>query len=160
MALSTLTQVRTMFFVVSLGEMDMGFIHLITHAFSKALTFIIVGSFIVLYGTKNFTKTKNIFYSTPLLRSMVFLSNLAIRGLPVLALGSSKEASCLKILSGGGLPVFFSLLTCFFCFSSYYTLRKIFSLAIINKSVFTPPLGGLPIKEQIITFFFLVRGSS
>lgn len=161
-ALSTLTQVRAIFFILGVGSPTISFVYLSTHAFSKALTFIIVGLFMTAYSTKNFTKNNDGVTSTPVLGVAALFRNLAIGGLPVISLGCAKDINIIKMFGGGlRFPLLLLFFSFFLVFSSFYTFRKVLSIRILKKFIWSKNLLiNTPTKDQIFTFFLLIVGGS
>jgi len=91
-ALSTLRQLGLIIFSLSSGWFFIAFFHLIIHAFFKAIIFIRVGNVIhhsQLY--QSIKNTGNLFYSSPFIRTSIFIASLSLCGAPFTAAFFSKE---------------------------------------------------------------------
>lgn len=91
-ALSTLSQLGLIIIGVGLGRFKIAFIHLIIHAFFKAIIFVSTGNLIHL--SQSYQSVKNtgiIFCSSPVNSSIVIISSIRLIGLPFIAAFFSKE---------------------------------------------------------------------
>nr|YP_009407051.1 NADH dehydrogenase subunit 5 [Typhlatya arfeae]ASA39600.1 NADH dehydrogenase subunit 5 [Typhlatya arfeae] len=126
-ALSTLSQLGVMMYILSMGYYKLAFFHLLTHALFKALLFMCAGSVIhSVGGTQDIRAMGGLIYVMPLSISSMNLANLALCGTPFLAGFYSKDLI---------LEVAFSSLLNEFCFwllvlatglTVCYTFRLIF----------------------------------
>ena len=82
-ALSTLSQLRMMMFVVSIGFPSVAFFHLIVHAVFKALLFLSVGAYIHFYrGCQDFRLIGRGWKDLPLTSGAMLIANTSLCGLP------------------------------------------------------------------------------
>nr|ALO77537.1 NADH deshydrogenase subunit 5 [Ciidae sp. GENSP01] len=91
-ALSTLSQLGLMMSIISLGGLDLGFFHLLTHALFKALLFMSAG--MLIHGLGGFQDIRfmgSLIVSMPLTGSLMNISNLSLCGLPFLSGFYSKD---------------------------------------------------------------------
>nr|YP_009731511.1 NADH dehydrogenase subunit 5 [Macrocheles muscaedomesticae]QHQ98529.1 NADH dehydrogenase subunit 5 [Macrocheles muscaedomesticae] len=82
-AMSTLSQLGTMFLVVSLGEYILGFFHLISHAVIKAMLFLAAG--VVIHasgGYQDMRKLVSIKAVSPAISSFMLIGCLSLSGFP------------------------------------------------------------------------------
>nr|ALO77433.1 NADH deshydrogenase subunit 5 [Attagenus hottentotus] len=126
-ALSTLSQLGLMMGILSLGECNLAFFHLLTHALFKALLFMCAGMII-----HNFMNCQDIRYMgglviyMPLTCSFFNISNLSLCGIPFLSGFYSKDLM-LEVLSMNYLSLFIYLV--FFIstgLTASYTFRLIY----------------------------------
>nr|YP_010555841.1 NADH dehydrogenase subunit 5 [Cryptonema producta]UYR95073.1 NADH dehydrogenase subunit 5 [Cryptonema producta] len=91
-ALSTLSQVGMMVFVVSMGANEVAFFHLLVHAFFKALMFMCVGGVIFYSGScQDGRLLGGSWFKLPFTTSFFLFSNLSLMGFPFLSGFYSKE---------------------------------------------------------------------
>lgn len=98
-ALSTLRQLGVIVATLTAGMYNVGFLHLLSHAYFKALLFVSVGSIIHLCG--DFQDLRKVSLGTlgcPLRFSVVFVARMSLCGLPFLRGYYSKDA-CIESLS-------------------------------------------------------------
>nr|QPT68420.1 NADH dehydrogenase subunit 5 [Phraortes sp. 1 NS-2020] len=91
-ALSTLSQLGLMMFIISFGYIYLGFFHLLTHAMFKALLFMCSG--VVIHSVKNCQDIRllgNIFNQLPLTCVCFIISSLCLCGFPFLSGFYSKD---------------------------------------------------------------------
>lgn len=102
-ALSTLGQIRTIIYCISIGLINLAFFHLITHALIKALLFICVGYLIIFNGHSQDSRRRiNDNLSSPIISSCILFSLIRLCGFPFLAAFYSKDliiniTSCLSL---------------------------------------------------------------
>nr|ARH54936.1 NADH dehydrogenase subunit 5 [Cis micans] len=91
-ALSTLSQLGLMISIISLGGVDLGFFHLLTHAFFKALLFMSAGMLIhSLGGFQDIRFMGSLNISMPLTCSFMNIGNLSLCGFPFMSGFYSKD---------------------------------------------------------------------
>nr|YP_010184812.1 NADH dehydrogenase subunit 5 [Nipponacmea fuscoviridis]QVH34249.1 NADH dehydrogenase subunit 5 [Nipponacmea fuscoviridis] len=92
-ALSTLSQLGTMVLALSLGHPNLAFFHLVTHAVSKSLLFICVGTFISCNkgGQDTRNLTSQLWLTAPLSFFGATVANLSLCGAPFLSGYYSKD---------------------------------------------------------------------
>nr|YP_008378748.1 NADH dehydrogenase subunit 5 [Brachycybe lecontii]AFR77045.1 NADH dehydrogenase subunit 5 [Brachycybe lecontii] len=91
-ALSTLSQLGLMMFVLGMGYPDLCFFHLVMHALFKALIFLCAGKVIhESGGVQDIRYLGGMFYFSPLMAVMFMLANGALCGFPFLAGFYSKD---------------------------------------------------------------------
>nr|AYN59518.1 NADH dehydrogenase subunit 5 [Ornithodoros turicata] len=91
-ALSTLSQLGLMMLILSLGETDLAFFHLLTHALFKAMLFLCAGFMIhSSLGGQDIRFMGFFFCSNPLIGVAFSLANLSLFGLPFLSGFYSKD---------------------------------------------------------------------
>nr|ACK86649.1 NADH dehydrogenase subunit 5 [Paracyclopina nana] len=91
-ALSTLSQLGVMMVSVGVGCPLMAFLHLIIHAFFKAMMFVATGSYIHMSsGYQNLLKTGSHLLSSPISASSALVASLSLAAVPFSAAFFSKE---------------------------------------------------------------------
>nr|UAM91312.1 NADH dehydrogenase subunit 5 [Scolopendra subspinipes] len=91
-ALSTLSQLGLMMFILSTGYERLAYFHLLTHAMFKALLFLCAGCYIHSFGdSQDIRKMGAMIYSTPFISMSLMLSSFALLGFPYLAGFYSKD---------------------------------------------------------------------
>nr|ATL23292.1 NADH dehydrogenase subunit 5 [Sympiezomias velatus] len=164
-ALSTLSQLGLMIAILSLGDEDLAFFHLLTHALFKALLFMCAGVMI-----HNLGNCQDIRFMGGLAKSMPFtclmfnVCNLSLCGLPFLSGFYSKdlmaEAMSMSVLNLFVYAIFYISIGLTACYSfrlTYYTLMGEFnylSLNNLNESnkIMLKGMGGL-------VFLVIIKGS-
>nr|AYR05221.1 NADH dehydrogenase subunit 5 [Cryptorhynchinae sp. 4 ACP-2013] len=91
-ALSTLSQLGMMIFILSVGSIDLAFFHLLIHALFKALLFMCAGAMIHnLGGMQDIRYMGGLIKFTPMTCTCFNISNLALCGLPFISGFYSKD---------------------------------------------------------------------
>nr|YP_009539806.1 NADH dehydrogenase subunit 5 [Orancistrocerus aterrimus]AYQ18926.1 NADH dehydrogenase subunit 5 [Orancistrocerus aterrimus] len=91
-ALSTLSQLGLMMSILSLGEVEMGFFHLVMHALFKSLLFMCGGLVIhMMFNNQDIRCMGNLIKFYPLLSVIFLYSSLSLCGLPFLSGFYSKD---------------------------------------------------------------------
>nr|ASY97532.1 NAHD dehydrogenase subunit 5 [Scolopendra dehaani] len=91
-ALSTLSQLGIMMFILSIGYYELAYFHLLTHAMFSALLFLCAGSYIHVVGDiQDIRYMGGMVYYSPMVSSMFLVSNFALFGFPFLAGFYSKD---------------------------------------------------------------------
>nr|AND96413.1 NADH deshydrogenase subunit 5 [Phalops ardea] len=130
-ALSTLSQLGLMMSILSLGEYNLAFFHLLTHALFKALLFMCAGCMI--HNVSNCQDIRfmgGLINLMPLTCSFFIISNMALCGLPFLSGFYSKDL-ILEIVSMNYLNIYIYLI--FFISTGLtvsYTFRLIYYVLI------------------------------
>lgn len=113
-ALSTLSQLGVIVFILSLGWAELAFIHLLSHALFKSLLFISAGSIIHRSGGHQDVRFMGSFAGEkPLTISLINLANLSLCGTPFLAGFYSKDL-ILEVVTrrlGGGVGIILIILS-------------------------------------------------
>lgn len=91
-ALSTLSQLGVIFITIGIGEPNLAFFHLNTHAIFKALLFVAGGRIIHTINTQDLRIIGNCWYSIPFTTSAIVCANIALCGFPFLAGFYSKDS--------------------------------------------------------------------
>nr|UJG10809.1 NADH dehydrogenase subunit 5 [Ips subelongatus] len=91
-ALSTLSQLGLMMTILSLGESDLAFMHLLIHALFKALLFMCAGAIIHNFGdNQDIRNMGGLVSNLPLTSACMNISNFALCGLPFMSGFYSKD---------------------------------------------------------------------
>nr|AND96296.1 NADH deshydrogenase subunit 5 [Onthophagus baolocensis] len=137
-ALSTLSQLGLMMSILSLGEINLAFFHLLTHALFKALLFMCGGCMIHnLSNCQDIRYMGNLINLMPLTCSFFIISNMALCGLPFLSGFYSKDL-ILEIISMNYLNIYIYLI--FFISTGLtvsYTFRLIYYVIIGDYNHFS-----------------------
>nr|ALO71078.1 NADH deshydrogenase subunit 5 [Pselaphinae sp. 8 EF-2015] len=137
-ALSTLSQLGLMFSILSLGEYNLAFFHLLTHALFKATLFMCAGSMIHSYtNCQDIRFMGGLTYSMPLTSCIFIVSNLSLCGLPFLSGFYSKDL-ILEVVSMNYLNFYIYLI--YFIstgFTVSYTFRLIYYLMIGDMNFYS-----------------------
>nr|WMQ52316.1 NADH dehydrogenase subunit 5 [Ceutorhynchus cf. asper XHL-2023] len=165
-ALSTLSQLGMMIFILSLGGLDLAFFHLLIHALFKALLFMCAGAMIHnLMGCQDIRFMGGLIYFSPLTCTCFNISNMALCGIPFLSGFYSKdliaEVSSLKMMSvliymifyiSIGLTVSYSIRLSFHIFMGNYNFNSINHYSDSNNFIMLKGMLGL-------VFFVIFMGS-
>nr|YP_010385140.1 NADH dehydrogenase subunit 5 [Sphaeridium lunatum]UPL65150.1 NADH dehydrogenase subunit 5 [Sphaeridium lunatum] len=109
-ALSTLSQLGLMMSILALGEYELAFFHLLTHALFKALLFMCAGCMIHnLLNCQDIRYMGGLGQMMPLTCSFFFVANMALCGLPFLSGFYSKDL-ILEIMSMDYLNIYIYLI--------------------------------------------------
>nr|YP_010491872.1 NADH dehydrogenase subunit 5 [Ontholestes orientalis]UWM92658.1 NADH dehydrogenase subunit 5 [Ontholestes orientalis] len=164
-ALSTLSQLGLMMSILSLGEFNLAFFHLLTHALFKATLFMCAGCIIHnLNNCQDIRFMGSLVIHMPLTCTFFTISNLSLCGLPFLSGFYSKDL-ILEVLSMNFLNIYIYLI--FFISTGLtvsYTFRLIYysmmgdfnflSLNCVNDK------GFLMLKGMSGLIFFVIMGGS
>nr|AND96662.1 NADH deshydrogenase subunit 5 [Eurysternus hamaticollis] len=130
-ALSTLSQLGLMMSILAMGEMNLAFFHLLTHALFKALLFMCAGCMIHNLGNcQDIRFMGGLINFMPLTCSFFIISNMALCGLPFLSGFYSKDM-ILEVLSMNYLNIYIYLV--FFISTGLtvsYTFRLIYYVIV------------------------------
>nr|AND96520.1 NADH deshydrogenase subunit 5 [Onthophagus alcyon] len=137
-ALSTLSQLGLMMSILALGEYNLAFFHLLTHALFKALLFMCGGCMIHnLSNCQDIRFMGNLISLMPLTCAFFIISNMALCGLPFLSGFYSKDL-ILEVVSMNYLNIYIYLI--FFISTGLtvsYTFRLIYYVIIGNFNHFS-----------------------
>ena len=133
-ALSTLSQLALMFFILGFGQVKIRFVHLNTHAFFKSVLFIIRGEIIHRFlGWQDMRKCGHIDRAKKGILGVCFVANSRLMGLPFLRGFSSKDLflELTFYCEWGGWLIF--LLYFRLSLTAIYTVRFIKLILICNS---------------------------
>nr|AND96558.1 NADH deshydrogenase subunit 5 [Tiniocellus spinipes] len=137
-ALSTLSQLGLMMSILSLGEFNLAFFHLLTHALFKALLFMCGGCMIHnLQNCQDIRFMGNLINLMPLTCSFFIISNMALCGLPFLSGFYSKDL-ILEVVSMNYLNMYIYII--FFISTGLtvsYTFRLIYYVIVGDYNHFS-----------------------
>ena len=162
-ALSTLSQLGLIMRILSIGNRNLAFFHLLTHALFKALLFICAGSVIHnLKDTQDIRFIGNLIVHIPLTCICINICNLALCGIPFLAGFYSKDL-ILEIILMRNLNILIFILyfvstgltVCYSFRLVYYSITgdfNFFSLHSLNDE------GWIILKRIIFILFFVIVG--
>nr|YP_010032717.1 NADH dehydrogenase subunit 5 [Dermestes lardarius]QOW08038.1 NADH dehydrogenase subunit 5 [Dermestes lardarius] len=164
-ALSTLSQLGLMMGILAIGEMNLAFFHLLTHALFKALLFMCAGNIIHnLLNCQDIRYMGGLIVHMPLTCTFFNICNMALCGIPFLAGFYSKDLM-LEVLSMNSLGLFTYLI--FFISTgltvsytvrlSYYTMmgdNNFLVYSSLSESSFTM------LKGMMGLIFFVIMGGS
>nr|ARH54332.1 NADH dehydrogenase subunit 5 [Cymbiodyta marginella] len=140
-ALSTLSQLGLMMSILALGEYNLAFFHLLTHALFKALLFMCAGCMIHnLLNCQDIRFMGGLGNFMPLTSSFFFISNMALCGLPFLSGFYSKDL-ILEVVSMNYLNVYIyviyfvstGLTVCYTFRLLYYTMLGDFNFLSLSS---------------------------
>nr|YP_009441715.1 NADH dehydrogenase subunit 5 [Amphizoa insolens]AOY39247.1 NADH dehydrogenase subunit 5 [Amphizoa insolens] len=164
-ALSTLSQLGLMVSILSLGNYNLAFFHLLTHAMFKALLFMCAGCVIHnLKDNQDIRYMGNLMVHMPLTCICMNISNLALCGMPFLAGFYSKDL-ILEFVSISYMNMFIYLLFYFstgltVCYSfrlCYYSITgdfNFYSLHALNDK------GWIMMKSMLFMLLFVISSGS
>nr|YP_010402390.1 NADH dehydrogenase subunit 5 [Lysmata boggessi]QVT15581.1 NADH dehydrogenase subunit 5 [Lysmata boggessi] len=155
-ALSTLSQLGVMMFILSMGMPNLAFFHLLTHALFKALLFMCAGSMIHSVGDyQDIRVMGGLVMSLPLSVVLMNLANLALCGTPFLAGFYSKDLILEVVFSSNlnmicytlmilatGLTVSYSFRLVYYSLTGDWNFKSGGSISD-NNSVMTSSMAGL-----------------
>nr|YP_010411502.1 NADH dehydrogenase subunit 5 [Pissodes yunnanensis]URP30503.1 NADH dehydrogenase subunit 5 [Pissodes yunnanensis] len=165
-ALSTLSQLGMMIMIMSLGSKDLAFFHLLIHALFKALLFMCAGAMIHnLNNCQDIRCMGGVLYFMPVTCVCMFISNLALCGLPFLSGFYSKdliaEVLSMKLLSilvylvffvSVGLTVSYTIRVSYYMFLSDFHYYSLNFLNDKNNKIMLKGMVGL-------VFLVIIQGS-
>lgn len=128
LAYSTMSQIGYMMLALGAGAYSAGVIHLMTHAFFKALLFLTAGAIILaLHHQQNMFKMGGLFKKLPLISILFFIGIAALIAFPGTSGFVSKEAIIAELYSSTTAgPVFWWLAIFGALLTSIYSFRMIF----------------------------------
>nr|ALO77468.1 NADH deshydrogenase subunit 5 [Gyrinidae sp. GENSP01] len=164
-ALSTLSQLGLMMSILSMGNSNLAFFHLLTHALFKALLFMCAGSVIHnLKDTQDIRFMGNLMVHMPLTCICMNICNLALCGMPFLAGFYSKDLILeIVLMSNLNILIFIlyfistGLTVCYSFRLVYYSITgdfNFFSLHSLNDE------GWVMLKSMVFMLFFVIMGGS
>nr|AEP27591.1 NADH dehydrogenase subunit 5 [Kyklioacalles aubei] len=165
-ALSTLSQLGMMIFILSVGSQDLAFFHLLIHALFKALLFMCVG--VIIHNLKDCQDIRcmgGLIYFLPVTCTCLNISNMALCGIPFLSGFYSKdliaEVLSMKMMSifiyimfyiSIGLTVAYSIRLSYFLFFSDFNMMSMNYLFENNNKIMLESMLGL-------VFLVIFKGS-
>nr|ALO70692.1 NADH deshydrogenase subunit 5 [Medon apicalis] len=164
-ALSTLSQLGLMMSILALGEYNLSFFHLLTHALFKATLFMCAGCMIHnLNNCQDIRFMGGLVIQMPLTMCFFNISNLSLCGLPFLSGFYSKDL-ILEILSMNYLNIYIYLIffistgltVCYTFRLFYYTILGSFNYLSLNS---LNDLSMLMLKSMGGLIFFVIMGGS
>nr|YP_010269867.1 NADH dehydrogenase subunit 5 [Orthotomicus erosus]UJX85642.1 NADH dehydrogenase subunit 5 [Orthotomicus erosus] len=168
-ALSTLSQLGLMMTILSLGESDLAFMHLLIHALFKALLFMCAGAIIhSLGGGQDIRGMGGLISFLPLTCACMNISNFALCGLPFMSGFYSKDLIA-EVLSMGfvsglvyfifyfsiGLTASYSFRLSYYIFWSDMKFSSLISLSENNNSRMVKSMVGLVVFVVFMGAFYI-----
>ncbi|MDG1733159.1 MAG: NADH-quinone oxidoreductase subunit L [Thalassotalea sp.] len=128
LAYSTMSQIGYMMLALGAGAFSAGVMHLMTHAFFKALLFLTAGAIILaLHHQQNMFKMGGLIKKLPMISSLFFIGVAALIALPGTSGFVSKEAIIAELYSSSTAgPMFWWAAIIGALITSIYSLRMIF----------------------------------
>nr|ALO71065.1 NADH deshydrogenase subunit 5 [Pselaphinae sp. 7 EF-2015] len=164
-ALSTLSQLGLMISILSLGEYNLSFFHLLTHALFKATLFMCAGSMIHSFmGCQDIRFMGSLINCMPLTSCIFIISNLSLCGMPFLSGFYSKDL-ILEIVSMNYLNLYIYLI--YFISTGLtvsYTFRLIYYLMIGDMNFYSLMMlkdsSMVMMKSMLGLIFLIIMGGS
>lgn len=140
-AYSTCSQLAMMFVAISISKYSLGFFHLFTHAWFKALLFLTAGAVIhALNGEQDLRRMGGLLNILPLAAFSMFIGTLAIIGFPLLSGYFSKENILFSIIIKSAYSnIDLTVVFFFFLFTSLLT--ALYSFRVFFLTFFRLPNG-------------------
>uniref|UniRef100_A0AAU7GHB1 NADH-ubiquinone oxidoreductase chain 5 n=1 Tax=Cardipennis shaowuensis TaxID=342701 RepID=A0AAU7GHB1_9CUCU len=165
-ALSTLSQLGMMIFILSLGSNDLAFFHLLIHALFKALLFMCAGAMIHnLMDCQDIRYMGGLVFFSPLTCTCFNISNMALCGIPFLSGFYSKDliAEIFSLKSESimiyfiffisiGLTVSYSMRLSYYIFMGKFNFLSMNKYSDLNNMIMLKGMMGLVI-------FVILKGS-
>nr|WON65998.1 NADH dehydrogenase subunit 5 [Carpelimus sp. 1 HFZ-2023b] len=164
-ALSTLSQLGLMMSILSLGELNLSFFHLLTHALFKATLFMCAGSMIhLLLDCQDIRSMGNMIVQMPMTCMIFNISNLSLCGFPFLAGFYSKDL-ILEFISMNYLNIFIYII--YFLstgLTMMYTIRLMYYTMVGNFNFmsfnYLNDEGYTMLKSMLMLVFMINVGGS
>nr|WJJ69854.1 NADH dehydrogenase subunit 5 [Austromenopon atrofulvum] len=153
-ALSTLSQLGLIMFSLSKGFLAQGFFHLITHAYFKALLFMVAGALIHSSSDFQDIRKMSIDCQSPVVMKIFISSCMALTGLPFLAGFYSKDFIIDSVSYNVSDMFSFILLMISFLLTSMYSFRLFFMLFKASKLFSSMHINSLDPMEKSMIFLF------
>nr|QHH25554.1 NADH dehydrogenase subunit 5 [Leucauge celebesiana] len=134
-ALSTLSQISMMMFAISMGYINLAFLHLIIHAMFKSMMFLCAGILIHNYSYQDMRHIGSLMKNSPLITTIMGLSTMALMGLPFTSGFFSKDPIIEMLIEKNMLSILSMLMIMSIGMTSAYSVRMIkLSLSNFIKS--------------------------
>nr|YP_009756944.1 NADH dehydrogenase subunit 5 [Lepidocyrtus fimetarius]QIM14972.1 NADH dehydrogenase subunit 5 [Lepidocyrtus fimetarius] len=163
-ALSTLSQLGVMMFVLSLGFYELAFFHLMTHALFKSLLFLCAGSFIHGCGDIQDVRFFGGIYSLMPVSSMFFIGcSISLCGFPFMSGFYSKDLILEVFMMMGGGVALTLIIVLGTLFTVTYSMRLIIHMFFKNmgvlKMITNSESYGMVVPMGILFMFSVIMGS-
>nr|ARH53760.1 NADH dehydrogenase subunit 5 [Carpelimus fuliginosus] len=164
-ALSTLSQLGLMMSILAMGELNLAFFHLLTHALFKATLFMCAGSMIhLLLDYQDIRSMGNMIVQLPMTCMIFNISNLSLCGFPFLAGFYSKDL-ILEFISMSYINIFIYII--YFLstgLTMMYTIRLMYYTMVSNFNFmsfnYLNDEGYIMLKSMFILVFMINIGGS
>ncbi|WLR44325.1 NADH-quinone oxidoreductase subunit L [Bacillus carboniphilus] len=134
LAYSTISQLGYMMLALGSFGYFAGIFHLMTHAFFKALLFLVAGCIICALHTQRINEISGLWRKMPIISLFLLVGTLSISGFPFFAGFYSKEEILYALWERGSLLLFFiAILTTFL--TSFYMFRLFFRIVLPKKEL-------------------------
>lgn len=150
-AISTLSQLGLIMFIISIGDLFMCYFHMVTHALFKALLFLTCGLIILMRrGRQDIRFMGGMRFRLKMVFIIILVSNLSLVGVPFLSGFFSKDI-ILEVRMLRGIYVFMMLLLFFSC-----VLSMVYSLKIVMVRILVENLGLISLRFFSIINSFMM----
>nr|YP_010596842.1 NADH dehydrogenase subunit 5 [Cycetogamasus diviortus]WAK85128.1 NADH dehydrogenase subunit 5 [Cycetogamasus diviortus] len=156
-ALSTLSQLGVMMMILSVGNYNLAFFHLVTHAMFKAMLFLCAGVVIHGIGGSQDIRSMGLMWNlSPLVSGMMTLSSLSLAGFPFLSGFYSKDMilEIMYMLNNNYIVLVFIMLATMFTVT--YSLRLMYYG--MWKGTLDSPVQGYA-ETKMMVFPIMMMGS-
>ena len=134
LAYSTISQLGFMFIAIGAGAYVAAILHLVTHAFFKALLFLGAGAVIhEMHHEQNIYKMGGLRKKMPVTAAMMGIGTLAISGIPPLAGFWSKDEILASVFSRGGIYYVFWALSLLAAFMTAFYMGRHWLLIFVKE---------------------------